>query len=133
MMERVEQNQKRDRHSDKSNDEPSTLVMLLGLIAIAVGLTLVIFVASFAIVIIPITAAVVLVVERVKPALLPEVLDKRVPGGFLRTPLVVAGAAGLAAIALNAFGLPGIPLWFIVLLVIGVWSWLRSRRANSSG
>lgn len=127
MLDRIDRDRREVDRGSKPDDAPSGIAIILGIIAIAVTLTVAVFLVGFALVIVPILAVAVLVLERVKPSLLPEFLDRRVKGGFLRTPLLVAGVCAVTAIVLNAVGLPGVPLWFAALGGIGIWVWLRYR------
>ena len=127
MLDRIDRDRRETGEGPKPDDGPSGIAIILGIIALAVALTAAVFVVGFALVLVPLAAVAVLILERVKPGLLPEALDKRVKGGFLRTPLVVAGVCAVTAIVLNAAGLPGIPLWFAALAGVGIWTWLRYR------
>lgn len=122
----------RRRQEEQSGppEKDSSAWMLLGLVVIAGVVMLVAYAASALLYVAPLLAAVLLVLERVRPDWLPFALDRRLRG-YLRLPLLAAGAVSLIALVLRLVGAPGDVLWLASLPVLGLWIWwgrCRDRR-----
>ena len=132
MLDRADRAERRRQEEQAGPPEKdSSAWVLIGLVVavvvIAGAIMLVAFAASALLYVAPLLAAVLLVLERVRPDWLPFTLDRRL-GGYLRLPLLAAGAVSLIALVLRLVGAPGDVLWLASLPVLGLWIWWGRRR-----